>query len=170
MQQNFQDPLFSGKTSSSFDGEEAVESGDSVDLDLVFQHIVDCSVECPSPFVLSEQDGKEPETQVSVDVAAEGEGEHFQVVIGIRVEMVKDQKPACIIELKYAGYFLIKNASKDMYPFLLYVNCPNILWPSVRNWIRVVTLECGLPGLQLGSIDFTDILRKKIKDSQQSEA
>ncbi|ETZ04545.1 MULTISPECIES: protein-export chaperone SecB [Holospora] len=169
MYQDFQEPPFQGGIPSPSNGTSSAEQNDpSSVLELVFQHIVDCSIECPSPFALSEQEGNETETRVSVDVLTGGEGEHFQVVIVLRIEMMKDQKPGCIIELKYAGYFIIKNEDEDMRPFLLYVNCPNMLWPSVRHWVRIVTLECGLPGLQLNSVDFTEILRKKIKEAQQS--
>ena len=170
MYQNFQEPPFNGHVPSpSNEGTPVEKNEPTLSLELAFQHIMDCSIECPSPFSLLDQEGEEPETRVSVDVEAEGSEESFQVVVALRVEMMKNQKSTCIIELKYAGYFVIKNAQKDMYPFLLYVNCPNLLWPSVRHWVRLATLECGLPALQLTNIDFTELLRTKIEGAKNSQ-
>jgi preprotein translocase subunit SecB len=139
-------------------------------VELAFQHLMDCSIECPTPFVLLEQDGSETETRVSVDVNTAGEGDSFQVILSVRVEIVKDEKPAHIIELKYAGYFIFKHVTEDMHLFVLYVHCPNLLWPSIRHWVRVVTLECGLPALQLANVDFLALLRHKAEESQKSDS
>ena len=171
MYQNFQEPPFNGQIPAPSNESTSLEGKDpTLAVELAFQHVMDCSIECPSPFSLLDQEGQEPETRVSVDVGAEGSEESFQVVVALRVEMMKNQKPVCIIELKYAGYFIIKNAKKDIYPVLLYVDCPNLLWPSVRHWVRVATLECGLPALQLSNVDFTELLRTKIEEAKNSDA
>lgn len=169
MNQDFQGPPFEGDIPSPSNTVFSKEPKEKTPIvELAFQHLVDCSIECPSPFALLEQDGVEPETQVSVDVGIAGEDDSFQVILALRIEIVKDQKSSCIIELKYAGYFVIKDGNEEMNPFLLYVHCPNMLWPSVRHWVRVVTLECGLPALSLTNVDFVELLKRKIEESQKS--
>ena len=179
MHQDFSVPPFQGDVPSpsnttgntSFDDSNTTPSEEQPPVvELAFQHLVDCSIECPSPFVLLEQNGSETETRVSVDVNTAGEGDSFQVTLSVRAEILKDEKPACIVELKYAGYFILKHVTEDMQLFVLYVHCPNLLWPSIRHWVRVVTLECGLPALQLANVDFLALLRHKAEAAQKSSS
>jgi preprotein translocase subunit SecB len=146
---------------------------DNSSLKVVFQGIQDISVENPSPFkILSDQDNTSPiNTHVSIDVQPRGnkEEKRFEVLVSTKVTLTRDDEPLFVLELQYVGYFLIDNVEDDVIPLILFVQCPTLLWPSIRFLVSQMTQESGLHPLVLQPVDFMELLRKKMESEASEE-
>lgn len=147
------------------------EEGNSPIINLIFQCIRDLSVENPRPFDIVNAKEQEIETDLSIDVQANAlEEQVFEVIILSKIEIKKEGEKAFLLELQYSGIFNITNCKQEVVPFVLFVQCPHLLFPSIRHIIRNVTQDSGLPGLNLQSIDFLDLFKKKIEQQTDMEA
>ena len=67
-----------------------------------------------------------------------------------------------VIELDYAGIFLIENVPEgQMHPFLL-IECPRMIFPFVRRIVSDVSRDGGFPPLNLETIDFIALYRQEL--------
>lgn len=75
-----------------------------------------------------------------------------------------------ILELEYAGLFLIENVPEDqLHPFLL-IECPRQLFPFARRIVSDVTRDGGFPPVNLDNVDFVAIYRQELARRQQAQA
>lgn len=67
-----------------------------------------------------------------------------------------------LMELDYAGVFLVENVPEaQLHPFLL-IECPRLLFPFVRRIISDVTRDGGFPPLNVDNVDFLALYRQEI--------
>jgi preprotein translocase subunit SecB len=67
-----------------------------------------------------------------------------------------------LMELDYAGVFLVENVPEaQLHPFLL-IECPRMLFPFVRRIISDVTRDGGFPPLNVDNVDFLALYRQEI--------
>ena len=59
-----------------------------------------------------------------------------------------------ILELDYAGLFLIQNVPAEQLHALLMIECPRLIFPYLRRIVGDVTRDGGYPPLNLEQIDF----------------
>ena len=72
-----------------------------------------------------------------------------------------------VLELSYAGLFVVLNVPESsLEPFLL-IECPRLLFPFARRIIADVTRDGGFPPLLLDPLDFIALYRRQ---QQQAEA
>lgn len=163
--------LFSCYNTSLFSFEFAMkdmpEEGKNPSVQIALQYLKDLSIENPTPFELLGAAEGEVKTQMAVDVQATPfEDQVFEVVIFLKVEVLKEEKKSFLMEMHYAGIFHITEAKEDILPLLLFVQCPHLLFPTVRHMVRSLTQESGLPGFNLENINFLDLFKKKLEDSK----
>jgi preprotein translocase subunit SecB len=67
-----------------------------------------------------------------------------------------------LMELDYAGVFLVENVPEpQLHPFLM-IECPRLLFPFVRRIISDVTRDGGFPALNVDNVDFLALYRQEI--------
>jgi len=139
------------------------------------QYIRDLSFENPkAPASLLPQQDSDPKFGINVDVKARPVGEKlYEVVLDISAETKRSDETLFIIELSYAGLFMLDNIpEKELEPMLL-VYCPGLLFPYARNIISETTRDGGFPALLLDPIDFSRLYAGKraaaIKAKEESE-
>lgn len=67
-----------------------------------------------------------------------------------------------LLELDYAGVFLIEGVPEEqLHPFLL-IECPRLLFPFVRRIISDVTRDGGFPALNVDTVDFVTLYRQEL--------
>ncbi len=72
-----------------------------------------------------------------------------------------------VLELVYAGVFLVQNVPESsLEPFLL-IECPRLLFPFARRIVADITRDGGFPPLLLDPVDFVGLYRRR---QQQVEA
>jgi preprotein translocase subunit SecB len=67
-----------------------------------------------------------------------------------------------MMELDYAGVYLIEGVpDEQLHPFLL-IECPRLLFPFVRRIVSDLTRDGGFPPLNLDSADFVQLYRNEL--------
>jgi len=113
------------------------------------------------------QNAEQPDIQVQVNLDARKRANtenQFEVSIKLKIEAKTKTggETIFIMELDYAGIFLIENVPEDqMHPFLL-IECPRMIFPFVRRIVSDVSRDGGFPPLNLETIDFIALYRQEL--------
>ncbi len=109
------------------------------------------------------------EVQISLDARKVGD-DQFEVINKLKVEATIEDAKIFILELDYAGRFVIQNVPEDqLHPFLM-VECPRMIFPFLRRVVSDITRDGGYPPLNLDAIDFVALYRNEIARRAQEQA
>lgn len=116
----------------------------------------------------------QPEISVQVNLDARKRGADNQYEVITKLNITSKSKAASetlfILELEYAGVFLIEGVPEEqMHPYLL-IECPRITFPFVRRIVSDVTRDGGFPPLNLETIDFLALYRNELARRVQAQA
>lgn len=150
----------------------ADQQAPQVRMNVINQFIRDMSFEN----ILAQKGGGgqvQPDIQVQVNLdAKKREAEHtYEVVLKLSIASnAKETKaPIFLLEIEYAGLFLIEGIPEDQLHAFLLIECPRMLFPFVRRIVSDVTHDGGYPPLNLDNIDFVQLYRSEI-ERRQAEA
>jgi preprotein translocase subunit SecB len=74
-----------------------------------------------------------------------------------------------LLELEYAGSFLIEGISDEqLHPFLL-IECPRLLFPFVRRLMADITREGGFAPVVIDTVDFLSLYRQELARRAQAQ-
>jgi preprotein translocase subunit SecB len=74
-----------------------------------------------------------------------------------------------LLELEYAGTFLVEGVAEDqLHPFLL-IECPRILFPFVRRLMADITREGGFAPVVIDTVDFLSLYRQELTRRAQAQ-
>ncbi|OSM06787.1 protein-export chaperone SecB [Magnetofaba australis] len=111
----------------------------------------------------------EPKAEFNLDTkAARKSDDHYEVTLQVTVT-VKDasgEKTMFLAEVVYAGLFLIKNIPEQHLPMVLGIECPNILFPYLRQLVSSVVQDGGFKPMVLDPINFAALFQQ----AQQQQA
>ncbi len=108
------------------------------------------------------------QVQVNLDAKKRSADDQYEVVLKLKVDSKAKESGdhLFLLELDYAGVFLIQNVPEEqLHPFLL-IECPRMLFPFVRRIVSDVTRDGGFPPLNLETIDFLALYRAEIARRQ----
>lgn len=104
-----------------------------------------------------------PEIKVQVNLDMQPRGtDHYDVALKLKVDSRVGDDPMFILELDYAGRFLIQNVPQEQLHALLMIECPRLIFPFLRRIVADVTRDGGYPPLNLEIIDFMALYRNEI--------
>ena len=112
--------------------------------------------------------------QVNLDAKKRGAENQYEVVIKLNIESKsKDTGDKLfLMEIEYAGLFLVENVpTEQLHPFLM-IECPRMIFPFLRRVVSDVTRDGGFPPLNLETIDFMALYRAEIQrrvEAQKAE-
>ena len=115
------------------------------------------------------------QVQVNLDAKKRSADNQFEIITKLNItSSAKDTGEALfVLELEYAGIFLVEGVPEDqMHPYLL-IECPRITFPFVRRVVSDITRDGGFPPLNLENIDFLALYRAEIArrvEAQKTEA
>jgi preprotein translocase subunit SecB len=134
-------------------------------VQVIGQYIKDLSFENPSaPGNLTAR----PQIELGVDLQArQVEREHYEVELKLRVSAKADDKPAFLLELVYAGLFMLQNIPDEVRNQVLLIEAPHILFPFARRIVADIVRDGGMPPLMIEPIDFAALYRAKAMEMQQ---
>jgi len=136
------------------------------------QYIKDLSFESPNvPEIFTSMANEQPSITVNVDTNAkpmEGEG-LFEVTLHVQVDAKVKDTTAFLLEVEYAGQFLVNMPDEHRGPALL-IECPRLLFPFVRNVICDATRDGGFAPLMLQPIDFVALYQQRVAQMQAAQA
>lgn len=104
-----------------------------------------------------------PDIKVQVNLDAKQRGEdRYEVSIKLTANSSISDSPIFILEVDYAGLFVVQNVPKEqMHPFLM-IECPRQIFPYLRRIVGDVTRDGGFPPLNLEPIDFVALYRAEL--------
>lgn len=143
------------------------DQGQPVQFSVIAQYVRDLSFENPNaPGSLSMN--AQPKIDIGVDVQARRLPEdRFEIELRIRANATDTEgKPVFVVELVYAGLFLVRNVPADALQPLCLIECPRVLFPFARRIISDVTRDGGFPPLMLDPIDFVALYRQHLARAQ----
>ena len=109
--------------------------------------------------------------QVNIDAKKRTVENQFEVVIKLKVNSVNKgtTENLFLLEIEYAGLFLVTGVPDDqLHPFLL-IECPRMLFPFLRRIVSDVTRDGGFPPLNLETIDFLQLYRQELERRQAEQ-
>ncbi|MFO1141249.1 MAG: protein-export chaperone SecB [Amaricoccus sp.] len=139
-------------------------------IQIVNQYIRDLSFEnIAAQKGLASSDGK-PDVQVQVNLDAQSRGpDRFEVGLKIKADSRVGDAQLFILELDYAGLFVMQNIPPEQMHPLLMIECPRLIFPYLRRIVGDVTRDGGYPSLNLEQIDFLALYRAELA-RRQAEA
>jgi preprotein translocase subunit SecB len=107
-----------------------------------------------------------PEIAVQVNLDAKKRGADNQYEVVTKLNITSKTKATgdvlFIMEIEYAGVFLIEGLPEaQLHPYLL-IECPRITFPFLRRIVSDVTRDGGFPPLNLEMIDFLSLYRQDL--------
>lgn len=108
----------------------------------------------------------QPDTQlqIAIDAKKRQADNQYETILKFRVESKNKANGSTLflVELEYAGVFLIENVPEaQLHPFLM-IECPRMLFPFVRRIVSDVTRDGGFPPLNLDMVDFVTLYRQQL--------
>ena len=139
-------------------------------ISIAAQYTKDLSFEAPTtPGVFEKLQNSQPAITVNIDVSVQSLQEKtYEVLIRAKADCKAGDTVAFILELTYAGVFIINVPDEHLQPILL-VECPRLLFPFARNILANTTRDGGFPPLMLGPVDFMAMFQEQLK-KQQAQA
>ncbi|MFV0256051.1 protein-export chaperone SecB [Candidatus Liberibacter solanacearum] len=135
------------------------------------QYIKDLSFESPNaPYCFSDIQNKKPAIQINVQVNVNSISEtNFDVVLSFDIEAKNDEKIIFRLEIAYSGIFQVFNFPKEHISQILFVECPQLLFPFVRQIISNTIRDGGFPPLMIDKIDFLQLFQQKQSSIENKE-
>ncbi|MGL6208850.1 MAG: protein-export chaperone SecB [Paracoccaceae bacterium] len=115
----------------------------------------------------------QPDIQVAVSLDARKRTADKQYDVITKFKVTSKNKAngdtLFLMELDYAGVFLVDGVPDDqLHPFLL-IECPRLLFPFVRRIISDVTRDGGFPALNVDQVDFLALYRQELARRAQAQ-
>lgn len=108
-----------------------------------------------------------PEIKVQINLDAQPRGtDQYDVGLKVKVDSAVSGAPLFILELDYAGRFVIQNVPQDQLHALMMIECPRLIFPFLRRVVADVTRDGGYPPLNLEMIDFLALYRNEVARRQ----
>ena len=133
------------------------------------QYIKDLSFENPkAPDSLLSNE--KPEVDVSIDIGAHNiQDETYEVVLALQIKSTVKKEIQYLIDIKYAGVFTLdKGIGSDEKEKIIFVQCPNIIFPYARRVISDISRDGGYLPLYISPVDFMTLYNNnKNKNSNE---
>lgn len=137
-------------------------------FDLKRIYLKDLSFEVPNAPQVFMQD-EEPNVSLDIDVKDQHvEEDQYEVELHLTVNATHDDKAIFLIEVKYAGIFMLKGFDDETHRGMLGSMCPSILFPYAREVISDVVTKGSFPQLLLSPINFDALYQQQQQAAQES--
>jgi preprotein translocase subunit SecB len=115
----------------------------------------------------------QPEIAVQVNLDGRKRGGDKQYEVITKLSITNKSKSSgdvlFLLEIEYAGLFMIDGVPDDqMHPYLL-IECPRITFPFLRRIVSDITRDGGFPPLNLEMIDFVALYRNELTRRAQAK-
>ncbi len=146
------------------DSEDGNGAAPDIRIQVVGQYIKDLSFENPgAPMTLNVR----PQIDLGVDLQARRiDPERFEVELKLRVSATSEEKTVFLLELVYAGLFLIQNVPDQILQQVLLIEGPHLLFPFARRIVADAIRDGGMPPLMIEPIDFASLYRSRVAEAQ----
>jgi preprotein translocase subunit SecB len=109
--------------------------------------------------------------QVNLDGRKRGGDKNYEVItkLSITNKSKSSGDVLFLLEIEYAGLFMIDGVpDEQLHPYLL-IECPRITFPFLRRIVSDITRDGGFPPLNLEMIDFVALYRNELARRAQNK-
>jgi preprotein translocase subunit SecB len=109
--------------------------------------------------------------QVNLDGRKRGGDKNYEVItkLSITNKSKTSGDVLFLLEIEYAGLFMIDGVpDEQLHPYLL-IECPRITFPFLRRIVSDITRDGGFPPLNLEMIDFVALYRNELARRAQAK-
>jgi preprotein translocase subunit SecB len=147
---------------------QGMPDGPQLRIQIIGQYVKDLSFENPgAPGNMAAR----PQIDLGVDLQAKRlDAERFEVELKLRVSAKSEEKSLFLLELAYAGLFMIQNAPEEILQQILLIDGPHLLFPFARRIVADAIRDGGMPPLMIEPIDFASLYRARMAEGQQARA
>jgi preprotein translocase subunit SecB len=140
------------------------------ELTVLRQYIKDLSFESPkSPNTLMSP-GYNPQLRVEVKVGVTpGTESMYEVTTKFEAHTSNDAGVIYHMDLAYCGLIRLRNVPAKAIEPTLWVDCPAILFPFLRQIVASVTGAAGYPPLMLDPVNFAGLYAQKLAETKASQ-
>ncbi|HET6395367.1 MAG TPA: protein-export chaperone SecB [Pseudoxanthomonas sp.] len=133
-------------------------------------YVKDVSFEAPnSPAIFGE--GAQPDLQLNLNQRVQRLNENvFEVSLRVTLTCKAGDKTAYVAEVDQAGAFALVGLQPQAIDVLLGTQCPNILFPYVRQLVSDLIQAGGFPPFLLQPINFDALYAETLRQRQQQAA
>ncbi len=130
-------------------------------------YVKDVSFESPNaPTIFNDQ--VQPELQLNLNRQVQRLGENaFEVVLAVTLTCKAEDRTAYVAEVKQAGVFGLVGLDPQSIDVLLGTQCPNILFPYVRQLVSDLIQAGGFPPFFLQPINFEGLYAETLRQRQE---
>lgn len=141
-------------------------------ISVLTQYLKDLSFENPGAPMVATAGHPSPHGRVDVDVKARSLGESgYEVSLMMRAEANREDGPAFLVEVEYAGIFQLNGVPAEAVEPILLIECPRILFPFARAIVSAATQDGGYAPLLVNPIDFAQLYRaQRLRQSPSATA
>jgi preprotein translocase subunit SecB len=127
-------------------------------LQVLAQYVKDLSFENPGIGMAVNQ----PRIDLNVDLQARrGDQGQYEVILKLRVTAQQESTTLFLLELAYAGAFMLRGVPEESIQPVLLIECPRLLFPFARRIVADIVRDGGMPPLMIEPIDFAALFRAK---------
>lgn len=126
-------------------------------------YVKDVSFECPGAPAIFNEAGQ-PELQLNLNQRVQRLNDNgFEVVLGVTLTCNVGGKVAYVAEVEQAGVFGLMGFDAQQVDVLLGTQCPNILFPYVRQLVSDLIQAGGFPPFLLQPINFEGLYAEQLR-------
>ena len=154
-------------------GSTEAQIPENAGIKVLTQYIKDLSFENPNAPESLKSMGEQPNMSVDINVNGkplENEENIFESDIMFDATLTNKAGTLYKLELVYSGLFQFNNIDKKIVHPVLFINCPQILFPYARQIISSTTGDAGFPPLFLEPMDFGGLYAKKVEEEKAKQA
>ena len=135
-------------------------------------YVKDASFESPgAPRSFSFQKW-EPKIDLNLtNTNAHVDGDLYEAVLSVTATVSLEDKTTFLVEVQYAGLFLMAGFDETERKYLIGSQCMNILFPYAREVVSDLTARGGFPPLLLSPVNFDALYQQHLqKQSAETES
>ena len=145
-----------------------------INLSIISQYIKDLSFENPNAPKSLVDLKTSPEIKFHIDVKVNKLNDtNYDVELGINATaLTKDEKKQTIfiLELKYAGLFNIICEDEEIKKRILFIKCPELLFPFARSIVASTSTNSGFPPLMMSPMNFEQVFEAQQQNEKKKKA
>ena len=135
-------------------------------ISIMQQYIKDISFENPKVPEILIGEKINPEINLGFEInTSKKENDQYEIELEIQVKSEHKSTTIFLLEMKYAGLFLLKNIHENEIEIVCLVECPKLLFPYARQIVSSIISNGGFQPLMIDPINF-GLLYRNYKKSQ----
>lgn len=94
----------------------------------------------------------------------------YETVLNAKLDAKIGNQQMFLIELEQAGIFQIRNIPEDQLELIQNIDCPNLVFPYLREAVSDLTTKAGFLPIVLSPVNFAYLYQQKKQNEEQEKS